>query len=142
MDLLLSRTDATADRTIGQLFVDGRFEMFTLEPALARLAPMLAHPAIPPGRYVIAITRSQRFGQMLPLVEAVPGRSGVRIHCGNVADDTSGCILVGYSRAHDSVVSSRLALAALQPRIAGALARHEPVFLTVLDPSPEGALQA
>jgi hypothetical protein len=107
MELLISRTDATVARTIGQLFVDGRFEMFTLEPALVRLAPALEHPAIPAARYLIDITASQRFGRMLPLVSNVPGRSGIRIHCGNVADDTSGCILVGYSRAHDSVVSSK-----------------------------------
>lgn len=139
MELLLTRIDATADRTIGQLFVAGVFRMFTLEPALSARNAALDHPAIPAGRYRVGITRSERFGKMLPVVEGVPGRAGIRIHCGNVESDTSGCVLVGFARAHDSVASSRLALAELQPQIACALARHEDVFVTVQDPSPEGS---
>lgn len=141
MELLLSRVDATKGRTIGQLFVDGRFEAFTLEPGLTRLAPMLEHPAIPAGRYAIEIVFSPRFQRQLAHICNVPGRSDILIHSGNVSSDTRGCVVVGSSRAHDSVLSSRLALAALQPQIAGALAHNEPVTITVQDPSPEALLK-
>jgi hypothetical protein len=141
MELILTRVDATAARTIGHLVLDGRFALFTIEPSLARLTP-IAHPAIPPGRYRIDLVFSPHFQRHLAHLVDVPGRADILIHSGNYATDTQGCIIVGYSRAHDSVVSSRLALAALQPQIAGALARQEPVTLTVQDPSPEGALRA
>lgn len=133
MRLALVRNDCTADRTIGTLTVDGVFQSFTLEPALARLAPVLDHPAIPVGRYRVDITPSTRFGRMLPLICNVPGRSGIRIHAGNGEADTEGCVLVGLSREHDSVESSRIALAALQPQIAGALARHGDVWITIVE---------
>lgn len=136
MELLLQR-DASADGcTPGRLFVDGEFEAFTLEDVV-RDGPKIAHEtAIPPGRYRVVITRSTRFGRMLPLLVNVPGFDGIRIHPGNTAADTAGCILVGRSRANDSIASSRLAMDALQPKIAGALARQQDVFITVVNPSP------
>lgn len=131
MELLLQREPSMDGCTIGRLFVDGVAECFTLEDQV-RTGPKVMHEtAIPPGRYRLDITRSQRFGRMLPILLNVPGFSGVRIHPGNTDADTSGCILVGQGRANESIVSSRLALGALQPKIAGALARHEDVHITV-----------
>lgn len=140
MELTLDRDDATVDRTIGVLRLHGTFSAFTLEPPLAALAPLEDHPAIPAGRYRVDITPSVRFRRMLPLICNVPGRSGIRVHAGNVAGDSTGCVLVGLTRAHDSVQSSMLALAALQPQIAGALARHEDVWLTITDPHVSGTV--
>ena len=131
MELLLKRQPSVDGCTPGALFVDGTFEVFTLEDVV-RSGPKLAHEtAIPPGRYGVIVTHSNRFGRMLPLVLDVPGFTGIRIHPGNTAGDTSGCILVGLSRQHDSIASSRLAMASLQPKIAGAIARNEGVFLTI-----------
>ncbi len=55
------------------------------------------HPkgAIPQGWYKIQVTRSPKFGRLLPLLYYVPGFEGIRIHAGNNRDHTSGCILVG-----------------------------------------------
>lgn len=133
MELLLRREASADGCTIGHLQVDGAFCCFTLEDVV-RQGPKVQHEtAIPAGRYRVDITRSVRFGLMLPILLDVPGFSGVRIHAGNVAADTSGCILVGFSRTNDSIMSSRLALAALQPKIAGALAHGEDVWLTIVD---------
>jgi hypothetical protein len=50
----------------------------------------------------------------------VPQFSGIRIHPGNTAKDTEGCILVGRRRGADEVYESRLAFDALFLKIAAA----------------------
>ena len=49
---------------------------------------------IPVGIYAISVTWSSRFKRMLPLVEQVPGRSGIRFHRGTKPEHSKGCILV------------------------------------------------
>lgn len=119
------------ESTTGQLSVDGVHECFTLEDAVREGPKVPGRTAIPTGRYEVAVTLSQRFGRQLPILLDVTGFSGVRIHPGNTAADTEGCILVGHSRGLDSVLDSRLAMAALQPKIAGAIGRGERVWVTV-----------
>ncbi|MEP7304227.1 MAG: DUF5675 family protein [Acidobacteriota bacterium] len=132
MTLLLQREPSAAGCTLGRLFVDGVHAAFTLEDVV-RVGPKVpGQTAIPAGRYRVVITFSQRFQHMLPLLLDVPDFTGIRIHAGNVAADTAGCLLVGQGRAVDSITSSRLALAALQPQIAGALARDEAVWITIV----------
>lgn len=135
MKLLLQRDDCDAGRSLGKLSVDGVFDSFTIEPPLAALNPREDHPAIEPGIFDVAITLSPRFHVMLPELLHVPGRFGIRIHPLNTAEESLGCIGLGLSRTHDSVLSSRLALAALQPKIAGALAHGEKVSIEVRNPT-------
>ncbi len=131
MDLLLQRELSTDISTIGRLYVDGQFQCFTLEDVV-REGPKLAHEtAIPAGRYRVVITPSERFGRMLPLLVDVPDFTGIRIHPGNTAADTSGCILVGGWREMNRIGGSQLALAALQPKIAAALARNEDCWIEI-----------
>ncbi len=145
MTLLLQRADLTpgrpiGERTIGSLFVDGKRECFTLEDPVREGPKVMHETAIPAGTYPVIIDRSQRFGRMLPRVLHVPGFEGIRIHGGNTSSDTSGCILVGQSRAHDSMLSSQLALGQLQRQIATALARGEAVTIEVRNPGPSAVL--
>ena len=49
---------------------------------------------IPVGIYEVRVTYSPRFKRMLPLVEQVPGRSGIRIHRGTKPEHSKGCVLV------------------------------------------------
>jgi hypothetical protein len=126
MILTLVRRPTTDGVTLGELFIDGAFAAFTLEPDDDG-----AHPAIPLGRYPVTITRSARFGRMLPLIGDVPGRSGIRIHPGNSVEDTSGCVLLGTTRSASSVGGSRVACEHVQHAIAVALAHHDDVWLTI-----------
>ena len=63
--------------------------------------------AIPYGTYKVSITYSNRFKKMLPLIENVKGFSGIRIHSGNTAKDSLGCILVGENKEVGKVINSR-----------------------------------
>lgn len=54
--------------------------------------------AIPRGKYRLITSESPRFGRILPEVLHVPDFTGVRIHGGNTAEDSGGCILVGQIR--------------------------------------------
>jgi hypothetical protein len=139
MTLQLQREPSTDGCTIGALLVDGDFFGWTCEDVV-RHGPKIAHEtAIPAGRYDVTITRSQRFGRMLPLLLHVPGFDGIRIHPGNTSADTSGCILVGFARQGHTVLSSRVACDALQSKIAAALARGERVTMDIV-PAPSGAM--
>lgn len=136
MELRLRRLDSTDGRTIGELLLGDQHLCFTLEDRLRLVGPKIqGQTAIPDGRYEVVITRSVRFGRMLPLLLDVPHFTGIRIHPGNTAADTEGCILVGQGRLHDSIAQSQLAMQAVQALIAGVLARGERVFLTIENPS-------
>ena len=54
--------------------------------------------AIPRGLYKVTTSQSYRFKRVLPEVLDVPGFTGIRVHGGNTAEDTLGCILVGQVR--------------------------------------------
>ncbi len=133
MELVLNRRWRTDKTSIGELFIDGVFECFTLEDKTR--APdepkVFGETAIPTGRYEVRITHSPKFGVDMPLLLDVPGFSGVRIHSGNKAEDTEGCILVGQHAAYDEVLDSRLAYSALFPKLQAVLDKGEQVFITV-----------
>lgn len=134
MELKLVRSQYSPTSTLGELHVDGTFECFTLEDRV-RSAKVAGATAIPPGRYEVSVTWSNRFKRPLPLLMDVPNYTGVRIHTGNKADDTEGCILVGRKRLDDFVGESKLAFDPLFAKIEDAL-RREKVFVEILQ---EGA---
>lgn len=112
MELTLTRTDFTNDSTIGELSVNGKFECFTLEDKV-RPVKIKGMTAIPAGAYEVVINFSERFQRPLPLLLNVPNFDGIRIHAGNTAKDTEGCILVGQVKQKNFIGTSRLALEAL-----------------------------
>lgn len=131
MQLRLAREPSTDGVTLGELFINDRLFGYTLEDVVRDGPKVLGETAIPFGTYQVIITKSKRFKKMLPLLLNVPGFEGVRIHSGNTGADTSGCILVGFARMAHTVLSSRVAMDALMPLLADALARGEEVWLTI-----------
>lgn len=142
MKLELTRKTRTKLTTIGELKIDGQFECYILEDkdrGLSNAMPLsqiiatkvYGQTAIPTGQYEIVISYSNKFKKMLPLLLDVPGFEGIRIHSGNVAADTEGCLLPGKAKQKDTVMQSRLAFTALFAKIQKAM-KTEKVFITIL----------
>lgn len=136
MNLLLKRTLLTAERTIGELFIDGRFFCYTLEDTDRKLEAggkkVPAKTAIPRGKYKVLVDWSPRFKEPMPQIMNVPGFDGVRIHPGNTENDTEGCVLVGWtlSSSKAAIEKSRLAYSALKQELLQALVDEE-VTITI-----------
>lgn len=112
MKIKIIRKIFNEHETIGSLYIDDKFECYTLEDAV-RVIKIPSETAIPKGLYKVIINMSTRFKRLLPLLIDVPNFRGVRIHSGNTNHDTEGCILVGQTKTLTSVGSSRKAFAAL-----------------------------
>tara|TARA_R100001086_G_scaffold80360_1_gene39223 strand:+ start:322 stop:804 length:483 start_codon:yes stop_codon:yes gene_type:complete len=140
MTIYMSRDDCTPTRTLGTMRFEDGFTCHTLEDPVREGEKVWGDTAIPSGTYAVTITKSKRYGKMMPLLHNVPGFGGVRIHSGNSTDDTSGCILVGMSRDADAnadglqILHSRDAMHAVQTRIAEAIAQSEKVWLDIVQP--------
>ena len=78
------------------------------------------------------MTFSERFKRVMPQLLNVKGFEGVRIHSGNVAEDTLGCILVGYQKdvLNNKVLNSRVAIGELY-MILDEACKREKVYLTI-----------
>ena len=91
--------------------------------------------AIPEGRYAVVITWSPKFKMWLPVLLGGPDFNhlfkGIRIHMGNTAADTAGCILVGRNQRIGEVLESRKWLYELKQKIVEAKGRGEAVWLTI-----------
>lgn len=120
MKLKLKRQDYSDARTIGRLSIDGEDFCWTLEDRVRTGPKVPGQTAIPAGTYTVRLTMSPRFGRILPLLIDVPGFEGVRIHPGNTAADTEGCLLVGTGRTEDTITGSRDAFNALMARLENA----------------------
>ena len=126
MELDLFRDLIGNDCTEGELTIDGQLVCYTLEDVVRSPGEKIpGDTAIPEGRYQIIVNHSPRFKRDLPLLLKVSNFEGVRIHPGNYAKDTEGCILVGRKRIPGMVQESRLAFDALFAKIQAALESEE-----------------
>lgn len=101
-ELLLVRTTFTKKSTMGELSLRGRHLFYTLED-VEREKKVYAETAIPVGTYEIKLTQSPTFGTLLPELLNVPNFTDIRIHWGNTAVNTKGCILIGRTKGKDFV---------------------------------------
>src|SRR5271166_6484158 len=125
MELLVQREPSTLQSTPGTLSIDGVFECYTLEDVVREVPgqpvstwKIQNKTAIPIGSYQVIIDFSNRFQRQMPHVLNVSGFDGIRIHSGNTAADTDGCLLLGQQRnGLDDVIDSRLAFEAFFPKL-------------------------
>lgn len=134
MELKLLRKYSKPSYTIGHLYIDGKYFCDTLEDVVRDLVTekkVKGRTAIPAGRYRVILNWSPRFGKVLPLLLLVPQFDGARIHSGNDADDTEGCILVGENRERGKVLNSRATMDRLMQVLISANNRNEEMWITV-----------
>ena len=137
IELLLVREIFASQYTHGRLFVDNVFECYTLEDTDRYLEDernkkVYGQTAIPIGDYKVIINKSVRFGKMMPLLLNVPQFTGIRIHSGNTAENTEGCILVGQTRGNSTILSSRNAFSRLFTKMVEAQRRGEELSIKIM----------
>ena len=151
MELILERIAKRKTYTIGRLYIREQVmdeylpgtadEYFcdTLEPTWRDYQngayKVKGRSAIPEGRYAVVISYSPKFKQWLPILLGGPEFNkqwqGIRIHAGNTAKDTEGCILVGRNQRVGEVLDSRKWLNKLKQKIVEAKDRGEAVWITI-----------
>ena len=99
--LTLVRDIRANEAILGQLYHNGGLVCYTLENAST---------LIPCGDYRVQNSRSPKFKRELPLIysDKVSAGRGIRIHVGNTAASSSGCVLVGMSREVHLLGGSKL----------------------------------
>jgi hypothetical protein len=118
MKLTLKRNFKGADYTIGKLYIDGHYFCDTLEDTVRPNGEKIkGKTAIPAGDYKVIKSYSPRFKKILPEILDVPGFSGVRIHAGNTAKDTDGCLLLGLNKTKGAVLDSQTTMAYFMARV-------------------------
>ncbi|WP_173475136.1 DUF5675 family protein [Fibrobacter succinogenes] len=99
--LTLVRYTRTETAILGSLYLNGAFVCYTLENEAK---------AIPCGMYTVHNSKSPKFKRELPLLTSgkVSASRGIRIHVGNTAKDSQGCVLVGMTREVHLLGGSKL----------------------------------
>lgn len=124
IDLRLKRLYRKETYSIGKLYINGKYFCDTCEDRCRELYDFMpekeikarkvyAETAIPYGAYKVIISYSSKFKKNLPLLCKVKGFEGIRIHSGNTAKDSLGCILVGKNTIKGGVTESRKTMNAL-----------------------------
>ena len=85
MYIRLIRNETKGNSITGRLVIDGRWFCNTLERVGYQIPALCYH---------IAVTQSPKFKRLLPIVQNVPQRSGIRFHRGTKPQHSTGCILV------------------------------------------------
>lgn len=126
MEILIDRQWKKDTYTIGRVYVNNVFFCNSLEDkdrglkdsmttAQITKKKVYGETAIPTGTYELKMTYSNRFASKswgniyrgeVPELINVKGFSGIRIHPGNSASDSYGCILVGKNNVKGKVTDS------------------------------------
>lgn len=135
MELRLIRTFFSDKQTIGELYIDDKLTYYTMEDKDRYLenngcsSKIPKETAIPRGKYKVIVDYSNRFKKDMPHVLDVPCFEGIRIHVGNYAGDTEGCLLIGlgYSLTDKEwmVIQSQKAFDDFFPKLKKALEKDE-----------------
>ena len=153
MELIIDRKWKKDHYTIGRLFVDGELFCNTLEDTdrgLDQRQPLTIiknrkipnQTAIPTGKYEITLNViSPRFSKYeyymdvcdgkLPRLLNVPGYDGILLHVGTTAENSSGCILVGYNKIKGKLTEGKMVFAKLYDLMKEAKDKGEKITIEI-----------
>ncbi len=143
MEILIHRKWLKPTYTISKVYVNGKdFGCNCLEDTDRGLNCAMSEAeiakikvkgatAIPIGTYNVTYTYSPRFKKYLPLLNGVPGFEGIRIHSGNTADDTEGCLLFGKNTIVGRITDSRTWANKIIALIKSHLDKGEKVYIKI-----------
>lgn len=111
MELKVVRSVHSDSSTLGKMYLNDEFFAYTCEDTVRNLdgdktKKIKGQTAIDAGRYEVVLSYSEHFQRYLPLLLNVPCFDGVRIHGGNTAEDSQGCILIGANSDLKSCISN------------------------------------
>ena len=142
MNIQLKRIAKKETYTIGKLYINGVYFCDTIEDKDRGLNQTMSindikkkkvygETAIPTGTYKLVIDYSNRFKKNMAHILNVHGYEGIRIHTGNSAKDSLGCIIVGKNKVVGKVVESRNTYNQLFPILQKAFKEGE-IKITIL----------
>ena len=123
--------------TPGRMYVNGLSIGYTCEDEDRRLESVgidgkqYGRTAISRGMYRLEVTFSQRFQKELPAVVDVPAFTGIRVHGGNRAEDSLGCILLGQVRTASGIANCASTVSRLIAMIKTCEDRGEKCYLEI-----------
>ena len=116
MYIKLIRNEPQGSAITGRLVINGRWFCDTLERVGYQIPALCYH---------VAVTMSPKFRRLLPIVQNVPQRSGIRFHVGKVPKHSTGCILLPDRETENNFTNLLLDIQA-----------HEEIILEVTDFRP------
>lgn len=139
LEIISQREPSRGEATLSKLSIDGAFICDILEDVVREKKGFSVFQwkikgvtAIPAGRYEVYLIDSPNFGPNTLALRNVPGYEDIRIHGGNTAVDTLGCLLTGTRNSANTVASSQIALKKLKSILWPHFANAEKVFITIL----------
>ena len=143
MKLIVDRYNSESDYTDGLLFIDGKFECFTIEDEY-REVKVKGETRIPDGTYKIELRTvggfhndySSKYGSSfhkgMLWVKDVPNFEYILIHTGNTDEDAAGCLIVGSTADNKKgfIGASVSAYKSLYPKVLKAIQNNEEVTIT------------
>ena len=117
MYIRLIRNEAKGNAITGRLVIDGRWFCNTLERKGYEILALC---------YRVQVTMSPKFKRLLPIIQNVPQRSGIRFHAGWKPEHSTWCILVPDRATEDKLTQI----------ILKAQNEHEEIILEVTDYKP------
>ena len=142
MEIKVIRKYKKEKYTIGVCYIDGVYFCSTLEDkdrglrqdmTLSQIKKLKVYgqTAIPTGRYRVKSYFWPKYRQYYPLLEDVPGYSGILIHGGKNATATLGCILLGENRIVGGLVNSGKYVRDITARVQIAERKKEEVWIEI-----------
>lgn len=142
MNILVNRIAKRDTYTIGKVYINDQYFCDSIEDKDRGLTDSMSETeitskkvygetAIPTGIYTVTLTYSNKFKKVLPSINNVKGFSGIRIHSGNTAKDSLGCILVGQNKEVGKVLNSRATFDKLFAKLQEASSKGEKITITI-----------